>query len=106
MSVPLPPVTPGTINPIYLRELVGKAAPVILEIGANDGSHTLQFLKLFSSARIYAFEPDPRAFAKFKVNVTDPRVSAFEMAIGAKDGEAEFHVSSGLPPELLVRGQN
>lgn len=100
MQAPLPPVTPGAIGPLYLQKLVGKAAPVILEIGANDGSHTLEFLKLFPNARIYAFEPDPRAFAKFKANVTDPRVSVFEMAIGAKDGEAEFHVSSGLPPNL------
>ncbi len=100
MPKSLPPVTPGVFNPAYLRQLVGNSASVILEIGANDGSHTLQFLDLFPHARIYAFEPDPRAFAKFKARVVDPRVFAFEMAIGAEDGEAEFHVSSGLPPDL------
>jgi FkbM family methyltransferase len=107
MPAPLPPITPGEIDPFYLQELVGEAAPVILEIGANDGLTTLAFLKLFPNARIYAFEPDPRAFAKFKATVTDPRVSVFEMAIGAKDDEAEFHVSSGLPtnvtPEARIK---
>jgi len=100
MTVPLPPITPGTINPIYLRDLVGKAASVILDVGANDGLTTLELLKRFPKATIYAFEPDARAFEKFKKNVSDPRVSAFQIAIGAKDGEAEFNVSSGLPPNM------
>jgi FkbM family methyltransferase len=100
MPALMPPITPGAINPFYLQELVGKAAPVILEIGANDGSHTREFLKLFPNAKIYAFEPDPRAFEKFKSNIKDPRVSVFKMAIGAKDGEAEFHESGGLPPNF------
>lgn len=99
MPSPLRPVTPGILNLAYLRELVDNSASVVLEIGANDGSHTLQFLKLFPLARIYAFEPDPRALAKLKANVSDPRVSVFDMAIGAEDGQAEFHVSSGLPPD-------
>jgi 2-O-methyltransferase len=94
----LPPIIPGVINPDYLRQLVGPDAAVILEIGANDGSHTAQLLKLFPRATIFAFEPDPRALAKLKANVSDPRLRVFEMAIGANDGEAEFHVSSGLPP--------
>jgi 2-O-methyltransferase len=64
MTALLPPITPGAINLSHLQGLVGKAAQVILEVGANDGSHTLEFLKLFPNARIYAFEPDPRAFAK------------------------------------------
>jgi FkbM family methyltransferase len=93
----LPPIHPGVINPYYLRELIGPRARVIVEIGANDGSHTLQLLNLFPDAKIFAFEPDPRALARFKANVSDPRVR-FEAAVGANEGEAEFHVSSGLPP--------
>jgi FkbM family methyltransferase len=99
-QAPLPPITADEYDLTYLRDLVGIAAPVILEIGANDGLTTLEFLKIFPSARIYAFEPDPRALGKFKVNVADPRASVFEIAIGAIDGDAEFHVSSGLPPNL------
>jgi FkbM family methyltransferase len=96
----LPPVTPDGITPDDLKKLVSKANSVILEIGANRGMHTQMFLQLFPEATIYAFEPDPRAIAAFKLRVSNPRVSLFEGAIGAKDGEAEFHVSSGLPPDF------
>jgi 2-O-methyltransferase len=100
MSQPIPPVTPGSVSSAYLLQLLGTNAPVILEIGANDGSHTLSFLRLFPNAKIYAFEPDPRALAKFKSNISDPRVRLFEMAIGAMDGETKFYSSSGLPPDI------
>jgi len=100
MEIPkyLPPVSPGGINSGYIRSLLRTDAPVILDIGANDGSTTLSFLKEFPDAKIYAFEPDPRAAAKFKAQIEDDRVQLFEIAIGASDGEAEFHASSGTPP--------
>jgi FkbM family methyltransferase len=100
MTVILPPITQGAIDTSYLRNLVGEAARVIIEIGANNGLSTLSFLEMFPNAKIYAFEPDPRAIEKFKMNVTDPKASLFEMAIGAKDGEAQFNVSSGLPENM------
>src|SRR5438093_3389986 len=96
----LPNVDPGEIGPGYLRELVGSDAPMILEIGANSGMHTRAFLDLFPRAKIYAFEPDPRALMKFKHNIRDPRVQLIEAAVGSYDGKGEFHVSSGLPPGL------
>ena len=102
MPAALPSITPGTISPRYLRGLVGPSASVILEIGANDGSHTRELLAQFPSATIYAFEPDPRAYAKFTARINDPRVRAVNAAIGAADGEAEFHVSSGLPPDMAA----
>jgi FkbM family methyltransferase len=95
---PLPSVTPGVLNLSYLRQLVGSNASVILELGAHDGSQTLELSAHFPNAKIFAFEPDPRAARKFKTHVTEPRIQLFEMAIGPTDGEAEFHVSSGFPP--------
>jgi 2-O-methyltransferase len=94
-----PPLRSSPLDLRYLQDLVGADARVILEIGANDGSHTVEFLRLFPDARIYAFEPDPRALSKFKSRVGQhPRVKLFETAIGARDGDALFHVSDGLPP--------
>lgn len=100
MSNSLPPISHEQISPDYLCKLIGADARVILEIGAHHGWHTEWFLKIFPSATIHAFEPDLRALAKFKSNIVDPRVHLIEMAIGAKDGEAEFHVSSGLPDSI------
>jgi FkbM family methyltransferase len=98
----LPPVTPGEMSTRYIKTLLHTDAPVILDIGANDGSTTLSFLTEFPNAKIYAFEPDPRAAAKFKAQIKDQRVQLFEIAIGSSDGQAEFHVSSGVPPEALA----
>jgi 2-O-methyltransferase len=98
-TVVLPAVTPGGITAGLMKNLVGTDAPLIVEVGANDGSHTMEFCKHFPRARIFAFEPDPRAFAKLKVRAASRGVALFNMAIGSKDGEAEFHMSSGLPPD-------
>lgn len=93
----LPPINVGELGNALLKDLLGTDAPVILEIGANDGSHTAQFVNLFPKAKVFAFEPDPRAVTKFKARGEHPGIQLFEMAIGRIDGEAEFYVSSGLP---------
>jgi 2-O-methyltransferase len=100
MTPPPAPISYDQINGDYLRNLVGANARVILEIGAHHGWHTEAFLRLFPDAVIYAFEPDPRAIAKFKANISNPRVHLFEIAISAMDGEAEFHASGGLRPGM------
>jgi FkbM family methyltransferase len=82
---------------VIWRKYLG-GAPVILDVGANDGTTTNDFLAEFPDGRVYAFEPDPRAIAKFKRNVTSSRAQLFETAIGAIDGTAEFYVSGGIPP--------
>jgi FkbM family methyltransferase len=92
-----PPITPGDFDLAALPALLGKDDPVILEIGCNDGGHTRDFLTLFKRATIYAFEPDPRARARFTAAVQDPRVTLFDVAISDTDGEIDFHMSSGAP---------
>lgn len=92
-----PPIIPGEFNFYELPTLLGKDNPVILDIGSNDGGHTLGFLKLFKNPKVYAFEPDPRAQARFRRNVQDDRAKLFEIAISSVDGETKFHMSNGLP---------
>jgi FkbM family methyltransferase len=99
MSRAIPPISPEPINGPMLARLLGPSPAVILEIGANHGMHTELFVRSFPSARIHAFEPDPRAAEAFRKRVTDRRVTLHELAIGAENGRAEFHVSSGLPPD-------
>ncbi|MEY5060762.1 MAG: 2-O-methyltransferase NoeI [Planctomycetota bacterium] len=95
----LPPISPESINGPFLQRLLGPAPQVILEIGANHGMHTQLFLRSFPTARIHAFEPDPRAIEAFRRQVSNRRVTLHELAIGASNGRAQFHVSSGLPPD-------
>src|ERR1700749_4575302 len=70
-------------NPLavpQLKPLIGKDDPVILEIGANVGQTTEEFLREMPSARIFCFEPEPRAIAKFKGRISSPNVTLFECA--------------------------
>lgn len=92
-----PSVTPGALGPEELRRLVGKPDPVILDIGCNDGTHTLMFLSLFESARVYGFEPDPRARRRFQAMVRDTRARLFATAVAAVDGVTGFYPSDGAP---------
>lgn len=79
-----------------IRSLISKDDPVILEIGANCGQTTVEFLRFFPNVRLYCFEPDPRAIEKFKRNVNAPNVQLIEAAVGANSGHVMFHQSSGM----------
>lgn len=82
-----------------LTKLIGKNDPIILEIGCNDGSTTLNFLQYFKKAQVYCFESDPRALERFKSKINDGRVKLFDIAISDKDGVVDFFVSSGFRAE-------
>jgi FkbM family methyltransferase len=87
--------------PFSRYNYIGRDARVILEIGANDGSTTNEFLSNFPDVMVYAFEPDPRAIEKFKRNVPTSRALLSEIAIGATDGTAEFYASDGQHPAVF-----
>lgn len=78
--------------------LIGRKDPIILEIGANNGDHTYQFLQSFPEGSVYAFEPDPRAIRKLKSKNFGDRFHLVEKAVGKETGEITFYQSSGAPP--------
>jgi len=41
-------------------------APVVFDIGANEGDTTIQFLKALPDARIHLFEPNPATYARLR----------------------------------------
>ena len=82
-------------------ELLGRSNATILDVGANDGTHTNAFLSLFPHARVFAFEPEPRAIAKWRARVLDPRAVLFEVGVAAEAGRRTFHQSTGTPPEVF-----
>lgn len=97
-----PIITPGSIQDKTLIELLGRQDPVILDIGCNEGQHTQWFLDLFNEARVYSFEPDPRARKRYLTNVKDKRAVLFDIAISDTDGVVNFHTSSGCPPTTEI----
>jgi 2-O-methyltransferase len=88
-------ITPGALSAADIRQCVGRDDPIIVEVGANCGQTTVEMLKAMPRATIYAFEPDPRAIAKFRAAITHPSVHLYECAIGAVNGTISFHQSSG-----------
>lgn len=92
-----PPAPPGSeMSSRQLRGLIGRRDPIILEIGAHSGGHTRWFLECFPKARVFCFEPDPRALLHLQRNVgSDSRVTIVPMAIGRASGRLVFHQSSG-----------
>jgi FkbM family methyltransferase len=91
--------TAGTLTDDDLTESLGRDDPLILEIGCNDGSHTEWFLKLFPEAEVHCFEPDPRSLRKFRDRINSKRAAVHSLAISDHNGEIDFHVSGGLPPD-------
>jgi len=86
------------ILPNSIRNLIDRDNPIILDVGCNDGEHTQMFLNLFPNARVFCFEPDPRAAQRFKARVTNPRAELFEIAIGAwNEDSVPFYQSGGWP---------
>jgi FkbM family methyltransferase len=98
-----PPVTDSSITKEFIRQLVSSPNPTILEIGSHHGTHTLWFLDIFDSPQIFCFEPDPRASLRFKQNLENrPEISFYEYAVGDKNGETTFYMSSGRESELML----
>jgi FkbM family methyltransferase len=87
----------GSLSSDDIYRLVGKDDPVIIEIGANVGQTTVAFIKRMPKAKIYCFEPDPRAAQHFRevFSALDANVTLFECAVGDATGTVVFHQSSG-----------
>lgn len=87
-----------------VADLIGnKPVPTILEIGCNDGTDTLRFLKTFPGAQVYCFEPDPRAATRWFQQVNDTRAHLHTFALSDANGMHEFYGSGGVPPERHLR---
>jgi FkbM family methyltransferase len=71
------------------------AAPVILEAGAHNGFNTLQMAEFWPSARIYAFEPVPAAFAELmeKTSRYSAQIHCYQVGLGANKGRVPMYVS-------------
>lgn len=78
---------------LLLRLLSMLSQPVVLDIGANIGNHTLAFATVAS--RVHAFEPIPRIHALLRQNVEQnalPDVTLHAVALSDSDGEATIHM--------------
>ena len=88
-----PPV--GEIPKQWLRPFLPEN-PVIVDCGAHYGFDSEEFSRLWPRGRVYSFEALPSVYAKLHGRVGAlPNVRTFPLALGDKDGTAQFHVSEG-----------
>jgi FkbM family methyltransferase len=78
---------------LLLRLLRSIPQPVVLDIGANIGNHTLAFATVAS--QVHAFEPIPRIHALLRLNVEQNQlanVALHAVALSDSEGEATIHM--------------
>jgi len=98
----LPPINYSKITRAEVKGYVDKSNPIIIEIGAHHGEHTVLFLEMFESPKIYCFEPDPRNIISFKQKVGNhPNITLFEMAVSSNSGTTELYQSSGVSKKSM-----
>jgi len=87
-------------RPSLVRRLIGNSAVAILEIGANDGEDSEEFLRTFTHRdfRLYCFECDPRAIARWSNRIRHPRATLIPAAVAERSGTFSFHPSGGQAP--------
>jgi len=84
------------ISAEQIRDLVSyPLLATLLEIGSHDGIDTARFSARMPGARIYCFEPEQRAIARFKDRIQSPSVELCEMAVADIDGKKPFWASTG-----------
>jgi FkbM family methyltransferase len=69
--------------------------PTIVEIGAHEGAGTMVLAQTYPYGSIYAFEPNPRAFAMLERRAADhPHVVAVNLALGTTTNEVALYLGA------------
>lgn len=86
---------PGTVDKTYMAQFLPKN-PIIVEAGAHVGIDTIEMIKLWPSAKIYAFEPVPNLYMQLKNRTRYYKnIYCFDYALSNNNSYADFYISSG-----------
>jgi FkbM family methyltransferase len=71
--------------------LLGQAAPLVIDVGANVGQFCQAVKLFFPQAWVHCFEPDPDTFMRLASNTQDlSRVALFNLGLGDKTEKRPF----------------
>lgn len=73
----------------YLISYYGKNKITVFDVGANVGNYSRLILEKFEKPEIYAFEPHPQNYLKYKESV--PETHCYNLAIGDQKGEISLY---------------
>lgn len=74
-----------------LRDYVSVGTPVFIDIGANVGEYALKLRSSFSSATIYALEPNPETYKRLERNATGTGIRTIQAACGSVAGTRQLY---------------
>ncbi len=72
--------------------------PIIVEAGAYWGAHALQASKIWPQGKVFAFEPNPKAFEQLQRMIVESgctNVRAYNLALNNYAGEARLYLCHG-----------
>ena len=89
----------------HLRQpwLLAMNIRTIIDVGANVGQFALLAREVFPLAQILSFEPLPECFAALESCLPAPNFQAFNLALGDKDAELDFHSAHHSPSSSFLR---
>lgn len=67
--------------------------PIIFDIGAYNGSVSLDYKRIFEDSEIYAFEPSKTSFDMLVESTKNSDIKCFNTAIGNINGKIEFNIN-------------
>ncbi len=86
-----------------LLDEYGVSEPVVFDVGSHIGMMTRIYLKLFSAANIFCFEPFPDCVAVLeKKFAADERVRVIPAAVTGEVGKRTFYVNKFHPTNSLL----
>jgi FkbM family methyltransferase len=90
--------------PIIVASIV-KKGDIVIDIGANFGYYTIFFSKLVGKeGKVYAFEPEPRAFLILKNKAKRLKNVILERkAIGDKNARIKFYVDKSIAGSSIFK---
>jgi FkbM family methyltransferase len=78
-----------------LAKLLGTSTiRTMLDVGANEGQTSRQWVEVFPGATVWAFEPATQPFQRLStLSQANPRVKSFQLALSDSAGPAEFRTN-------------
>jgi len=79
---------------LFLSIVPPERRGIILDVGANVGTHSLRFARAFK--RVHAFEPNPAVWAQFEKNVALnqlPNVMLHRVGLGDRGAQLPFYLT-------------
>lgn len=93
---------PTTISRVVRWLLFGKKRVTIFDIGACEGEDSIRYARMYPSGKLFTFEPLPENQNRIRKNFSSYGIinaALVPLALSNNQETAEFHVSSGRPPD-------